>query len=76
MECKEVAKFLFFGLAILSGIFWNLCKEESAHDSKVMYSPFWFIERDKFTEKGNRYRKIFIVVSSLAMIDIFIWAAL
>jgi len=76
MEIKEIAKFAFFALAIASGILWNLCKEECGQDDGIMYSPFWFMSGDKFSAKGNRYRKIFLVVSSLAMVDFAVWASL
>ena len=76
MDAKEIAKFAFFALAILSGVLWNLCKEECGQDKKIMYSPVWFMEGEKFSDRGNKLRRVFIVVSSLAMIDVLVWASL
>ena len=75
MDAKELAWYVFVALTLVSGIIWYLCKEET-DDDFTMYKPLWFIQSDKFSDKGNVYRQRFIWVTGCAFISLFFWALL
>ena len=73
MDMKEALWYSFVILTLISGVFWHVCKEESNATSR-MYSPLWFLEDEIFTDKGNKYRKGFILVTGLAFLSLLSWA--
>ena len=70
-----MAWYLFMALTFVSAIIWHYCKEE-AEDGLTLYKPFWFLQSDNLTDKGNRYRKWFIGITGLALLNLFFWANL
>jgi hypothetical protein len=73
VDIRELAWYLFVALTLVSGFFWHACKEES-HGDFTMYNPLWFMEGDQFTDKGNTYRKWFVLVTGLAFLSLIFWA--